>query len=48
MTESGALDEVERMIGDLSAEALESLGGVASPARDVLARLVPAATARSQ
>jgi len=48
MTDSGALDVVEGMISDLSAQALASLDGVTAPAREVLGQLVAAATARSQ
>jgi geranylgeranyl diphosphate synthase type I len=48
--DTGALDAVERLIGDLTAQAQKALaeGGVAEPARGVLERLVVAATARAR
>jgi geranylgeranyl diphosphate synthase type I len=45
---SGALDVVERMIADLSAEALSVLGDVEPQAGAILSRLVAAATTRAQ
>ena len=48
MVDSGALDVVETMIADRSAQALASLEGVRPPAHEVLSRLVAAATARTQ
>ncbi len=47
MVGSGALAAVEEMITARSAEAETALDGVAPPAREVLGRLVVAATART-
>jgi geranylgeranyl diphosphate synthase type I len=48
--DTGALDAVERLIADLTAQAQKALaeGGVAEPARGVLERLAVAATARAR
>ena len=49
MTDTGALDRVERLITSLAQQSLDALAGadVTEPARSVLADLVDAATARA-
>lgn len=50
MVDTGAVDAVERLIGDLAdrAEAALAGSGVAEPARQVLSQLIVAATARAR